>query len=124
MSTYARIMIQKFPCSPGETERHNEYPLLTDADYRYLDEMVEAEVVPASFIEHPSWRIIAINDNMAIEGRYRRSGTEGPVNCRLYLLSNYDEIVKLIIAYREKDQDLWAEDLDKVIHTFNWKYPK
>ncbi len=124
MQTYARIMVQRFPCDPGETEHHYEYPSLTDADYTFLDEMVMAEVAPSTLIDVPSWSVVIIGENKAIEGRYRRTGFEGPVNCKIYLFSNFDEIVKMIVSYREKDKEFWAKDLDKVIYSFKWKYPK
>ena len=122
--TYARILIKSFSIYPGETYHHDEYPQLSAQDYPDLNEMVETEAYPYSLIENPSWKIINFGGNKAIEGIYRRTGQEGPVSCRLYLLSNYSEMVKIIIAYRNKDSEIWEEDLNKVITTFKWKNPK
>ena len=52
--------------------------------------------------------------------KYSRKGMEGPVSCAIYLLQNYDEMVKIVVSYRETDAELWQTDLDDVIKTFAW----
>ena len=122
--TYARILMQRYSTPLGEADHYYESPLLTEEVCSDLNEIVEGEVKPGSFIDLPKWRVIDISGAKAVEGSYRRTGFEGPVSCRFYLLSNYDEMVKIIVAYREKDSDMWEEDLSKVIYTFKWKNPK
>lgn len=122
--TYARILMQRYSIPPGEADHFYEYPSLGEEDYATLNEMVEGEIKPGSFIDLPKWKVIDISGIKAIEGVYRRTGFEGPVKCRFYLLSNYNEIVKIIVAYREKDSDIWEDDLNKVIYSFQWKNPQ
>lgn len=122
--TYARVLIQHYSFSPADVEHHYESPGLMEEDYRNLREMVDEEIKPYSYVDTPTWRWIDINGTKAIEGAYRRNGEKGPVECKFYLLSNYDEMVKMIISYRESDSSLWESDLENVIKTFKWDRPK
>ncbi|ROT13855.1 hypothetical protein EEL50_09140 [Muribaculaceae bacterium Isolate-105 (HZI)] len=123
-NTYARVLIQHFSFSPGEVEHHYESPGLVSEDYRNLREMVDEEIKPYTYIERPTWRWIDIDGTKAIEGSYRRNGDDGPVKCKLYLLSNYNEMAKILVTFREKDSERWASDLDNVIRTFKWESPR
>lgn len=123
-NTYARVLIQHFSFSPDEVEHHYESPGLVSEDYRNLNEMVDEEIKPYTYIDRPTWRWIDINGTKAIEGSYRRNGDDGPVKCKIYLLSNYSEMAKIIVTFREKDGDRWASDLDNVIRTFKWNSPQ
>lgn len=119
--TYARVLIQHFSFSPADVEHHYESPGLTPEDYRNLREMVDEEIKPYTYVDTPTWRWIDINGTKAIEGSYRRNGENGPVKCKIYLLSNYSEMVKIIITFREKDSQQWESDLNHVIQTFKWE---
>lgn len=123
-STYARVLMQHFTCSPGDVEHHYESPQLTPEDYQLLREMVDEEVLPYTYVYTPTWRWININGTKAIEGSYRRNGSHGSVNCKFYILFNYSEIAKVLISFREKDSDMWETDLNNVIKTFKWKSPR
>ena len=118
--TYARVLIQHYSFSPADVEHHYESPRLTSEDYRNLREMVDEEIKPYTYIDTPTWRWIDINGTKAIEGSYRRNGENGSVKCKIYLLSNYSEMVKIIITFREKDSQQWESDLNHVIQTFKW----
>lgn len=122
--TYARVLIQHFSFSPGEVEHHYESPGLTSEDHSTLREMVDNEIKPYTYVNSPTWRWIDINGAKAIEGTYRRNGDDGPVKCKFYLLSNYSEMAKIIITFREKDSNLWESDLNNVIRTFKWESPR
>ncbi len=122
--TYARVLIQHFTFSPGEVEHHYESPGLTTEDYRNLREMVDEEIKPYTYVDYPTWRWIDIGGTKAIEGTYKRNGDEGPVKCKFYLLSNYGEMAKIIVTFREKDDDRWESDLNNVIRTFKWDTPR
>lgn len=122
--TYARVLIQHYSFSPADVEHHYESPGLTTEDFRNLREMVDEEIKPYTYVDIPTWRWIDINGIKAIEGSYRRNGEDGPVRCKIYLLSNYEEMVKMIISYRESDSYLWKSDLENVIKTFKWNHQK
>lgn len=123
-NTYARVLIQHYSFSPGEVEHHYESPGLVAEDYRNLKEMVDDEIKPYTYIDTPTWHWIDIDGIKAIEGDYRRNGEDGPVKCKFYLLSNYNEMVKIIVTYREKDGDYWESDLNNIIRTFKWTSPR
>ena len=118
--TYARVLIQHYSFSPADVEYHYESPGLTSEDYRNLREMVDEEIKPYTYIDTPTWRWIDINGTKAIEGSYRRNGENGPVKCKIYQLSNYSEMAKIIIPFREKDSQQCESDLNHVIQTFKW----
>lgn len=122
--TYARVLIQHYSFSSADVEHYYESPGLTEENYSNLREMVDKEVKPYSYVDTPTWRWIDINGTKAIEGSYRRNGENGPVKCRFYLLSNYSEMAKIIISFREKDSLQWESDLNNVIWTFKWKTPR
>lgn len=123
-STYARIIVQHFSFGYGdEVEHHYESPGLVAEDYKNLREMVDAEILPYEYVDKPTWRWIEVNGAKIIEGSYRRSGDKGPVVCHIYLMCNYDEMVKLIVSYRESDKTKWENDLNNVIRTFRWNNP-
>lgn len=122
--TYARVLIQHYSFSPADVEHHYESPGLTAEDYRNLREMVDEEIKPYTYVDTPTWRWIDINGIKAIEGSYRRNGDNGPVKCKFYLLSNYSEMAKIIITFREKDSRRWESDLNSIIRTFKWENPR
>ena len=122
--TYARVLIQHYSFSPADVEHHYESPGLTAEDYRNLREMVDEEIKPYTYVDTPTWRWIDINGIKAIEGSYRRNGDNGPVKCKFYLLSNFSEIAKIIITFREKDSRRWESDLNSIIRTFKWENPR
>ena len=122
--TYARVLIQHFTFSPGDVEHHYESPGLTTKDYRNLREMVDEAIKPYTYVDYPTWRWIDIGGTKAIEGTYKRNGDKGPVKCKFYLLSNYGEMAKIIVTFREKDDDRWESDLNNVIRTFKWDTPR
>ena len=122
--TYCCVTIFHATGTPGDAESHNQAPDITPDDKEVLRPFIDHEVPPYSLIEQPSYRWVDIAGTKAIEASYSRTSDDGPVICRLYLLQNYDEIAKVVVAYREKDADLWKDDLEKVISTFEWNNPK
>ena len=88
-----------------------------------LYDIVSAELAPdQEFVMSPLFKWIDVNGQKAIEIKYKRTGNKGDTtNCTMYLLFNYDELVKMIVAYRERESDLWASDMNKIIKTFRWK---
>lgn len=124
LDTYCRILIQHYGVPSGEVGHHNQAPYITQEDRDSLKEMVDAEVEPYSYVTQPSFQWIDVAGTKALEATYKRTGVNGPVNCHLYLLMNYDEVVKIVIAYRERDSDYWKTDMENVIRTFKWNVLK
>ena len=122
--TYCCVAIFHASLSPGDGESHDQAPDIIPYIKDNMHALIENEVPPYSLIEQPSYRWVDIAGTKAIEASYSRTGDDGPTTCRLYLLQNYDEIAKVVVAYREKDAHLWKADLEKVISTFEWNNPK
>ena len=121
--TYCCVAIFHASLSPGDGESHDQAPDIIPYIKDNMHALIENEVPPYSLIEQPSYRWVDIAGTKAIEASYSRTGDDGPVICRLYMLQNYDEIAKVVVAYREKDAHLWKDDLEKVISTFEWNNP-
>ncbi len=119
---YCRIIINYVKCQPGDVYSHNETELITDDLKSELFELVSAELAPSqNFVEEPAFKWIDISGQKAIEIKYKRTGNKGNITCcTMYLLFNYDELVKMIVAYREQEAELWASDMNMIIKTFKW----
>jgi len=122
MKHYCRVLIQHNTGNSGDFLRHDETEPIDEEAENVLHDMVVSELDPYSLIGEPTYKWIDINGTKAIETKYRRSGSEGnATSCTIYLLFNYDEMVKMIVSYRELEKELWQPDLDNVIKTFKWK---
>lgn len=123
---YCRVIIGHARCQPGDVYKFNETDLITNDLRSELLEMVSAEITSEQrFIRRPIIKWIDINGTKAIEIKYKRSGNNNNTTCCvMYLLFNYDELVKMIVAYREQESELWATDMNKVIKTFKWSNKK
>jgi hypothetical protein len=93
-----------------------------DPDVRTeLREMVENELEPFKLIGEPLYKWISIEGTKAIEISYRRTGADKYTTaCKIYLLFNGNEMVKIIVSYREQESDIWLPDLTNIIKTFTW----
>lgn len=123
-STYCRVLISYAEDYSDEYLRHDETEEFNSETKKVFDELVEQEVAPYTMIGYPSYKWIDINGTKAVQSSYRRNGDFGPVNCKMYILFNYHEMTKIIIAYRENDSELWSEDMGNVIKTFKWVNPR
>lgn len=120
---YCRIMLLHIKAESGDCLKSNETEPLDDVMKSQLREMVEAEL-GGQFVllEEPKYRWLDVNGVKVLETKYRRSGNNGDATaCTMYILSNYDEVVKIIVAYRESEEDIWMPDLGNVIRTFVWQ---
>ena len=122
---YCRIMIQYVSGSSGDFMKSTETEPL---DYEWqgvFDDLVEGSIGPASnLMGGYSYDWTTINGAKCIKIDYRRTGnnfdTSIPVVCRIAIFQNNDEMVKLILSYREKEAPIWKEDFDKVFESFKW----
>lgn len=119
---YCRIMIQHGVGNAGDFLRFNQIETIDYETQSFLRELVIAELGNFSLLGEPSYKWIDINEAKAIEIKYRRNGNDNNTTCcTMYLLFNYDEMVKMIISYREQEKNLWLPDLNNVIKTFKWE---
>ena len=122
LSRYCRIMIQYHRGNDGDFPMASEtFPL--DSEVRNeLREVVENELGSYKLVGEPSYKWISIKGKNAIEISYRRTGAEQYTTaCRMYMLFNECEMVKMIVSYREQESDIWLPDLPNVIKTFRWE---
>lgn len=118
---YCRIMILHITGNAGDFLHSYETEYIDHETKSFLKDLVVAELGPASLLDEPDYEWIRIGTINAIEIKYRRSGTKGNTTaCTMYLLFNYDEMVKMMVSYREQEKDIWLPDLDNVIKTFKW----
>ena len=123
-STYCRVLIAYSEDYSEELLRHNETEEFDSETTKIFDDLVNQEVEPYTILGTPMHKWVDINGTKAVQSSYRRQGDYGPVNCKMYILFNYHEMAKIIIAYRENDSELWSEDMGNVIKTFKWNNPR
>lgn len=126
MSQYCRVLINHFDIDisqEGAMLKYNETePIDDEESRRFLREMVDGELGNETLLSGPLYRWIDISGTKALEASYRRTGVKGNTTfCSIFLLSNYDEMVKIVIAYREQEADLWQADFENIIKTFRWE---
>lgn len=119
---YCCIVIQHGTGNANDFLRSNQIEAIDLETKSFLYELVKGELGNFKLLGEPSYQWIDINNIKAIETKYRRSGNDKNTTCcTMYLLFNYDEMVKMVVAYREQEKDLWLPDLNNVIKTFKWK---
>lgn len=120
-NSYCRIMIQYGYSGKGDFLRSNQIEEIEYESKSFFRDLVNAELGPYKLLDEPSYRWIDIEGINAVEIKYRRSGSDNNTTaCAMYLLFNYDEMVRMIISYREQEKELWLPDLDNIIKTFKW----
>ena len=120
---YCRIMIRHVKGNAGDFPKSNEIEKIDFEMKSFLRELVVSELgTTFQLLGEPSYNWIDINGQNAIEVKYRRNGNNNNTTaCTLYLLFNYDEMVKMIVSYREQEKTLWLPDMDNIIRTFKWR---
>ena len=119
-------MIRYYEGVVGDFIKRNETERI-DEDYsQALCEMVEAEIgINARLIGNIGYQWIRINNANAIMVTYSRTGNNFdysiPVSCRLLLFQDSNRFVKMMLSYREKEANLWADDFEQVLRSFEWK---
>ena len=44
-----------------------------------------------------------------------------PVSCKMLLFEDNNKFVQMVLSYREKESNLWANDFEQVLRSFEWK---
>lgn len=124
---YCRIMIQFIEGEKDDfLQKDQTEPLDREYD-QLLSEMVENEIGPGSRLMGTfSREWVRINNANAILVSYRRTGynydTSMSVNCKMLLFQHDSKLVKMILSYREKEAELWADDFEQVMRSFEWMH--
>lgn len=121
---YCRIMCQYYEGEWEDFLKRDEVIPLDELD-DFIKEMVTNELGPDSRLMgsiNRKW--VSINNANAIMVEYRRTGYDFdftiPVRCKILLFSDSKRLVKMILAYREKESDIWAKDFEQVMRSFIW----
>ncbi|GAB6963285.1 hypothetical protein J5A51_04685 [Prevotella fusca JCM 17724] len=128
---YSRVAIDYFREKQGTFAKRNEYILVSEV-YKLLDKMVDAEIKnPDLILNGPFYDCSETNqmpstDNgftstYYLDTFYRRKGLtgNGPVSVHIFIMQNYDKMVKMMISYHDKDS-LTFNNLFQSIKTFKW----
>lgn len=118
---YCRVLIQHNVGNSGDFLNCDETEPIDEEARNVFHDLVISELGSFKLINEPTYKWIDINGIKAIEIKYRRNGSNGnTTSCTMYLLFNCDEMVKMIVSYREQERDLWLPDMENVIKTFKW----
>lgn len=71
-----------------------------------------------------TYKWITVNGVKCVQVDYKRTGSNydmyNPVICRIAIFQNNNEMVVMILSYREKEAGLWKADFEKVFRSFKW----
>lgn len=123
---YCRIMINYIEGEKGDFLQRDQTEQLDWEYIQLLGEMVTNEISSNSRqIGTFSSEWVRINNANAILVSYRRAGNNfddsRPVSCTMLLFQDDNRFVKMILSYRENEANLWAEDFEQIIRSFEWK---
>lgn len=121
---YCRIMCQYYEGEWRDFLKRDEVVPLDEID-DFIKEMVSNELYTGSRLMGSIGRKwVSINNANAIMVDYRRTGYDFdntiPVKCKILLFSDSRRMVKMILAFREKESGLWEKDFEQVMRSFKW----
>lgn len=125
LDRYCRVMIQYIKGMPGDFMTASETETLDSEWKSAFDELVEGCIGPAaSLMGTYTYKWATVNGAKCIQIDYRRTGnnfdTSIPVVCRIAIFQNDNEMVKLILSYREKESDMWKAEFEQLFKSFKW----
>lgn len=123
LNKYCRVMIQYIAGNYGDFL--NRTDVLNYECATVFQEMVTEAIGPASSqMGDMSYCWKEIRGQKFIEITYKRTGADFdssiPVKCKLCIFQNNNEMVKMILSYREKEADIWANDFEVILKSFMW----
>ncbi len=131
-SRYARIIVETEEGSGGDYPILGEPLSLSRTELSEMDSEMKAGVqqemaqsAAKGFpVELRSWdgtRVVRVNGVDGLLTEYTRSVKQAPpVFARIYMFMNNDRMHRVSVSYRMSESNLWADDLDKVITTFQF----
>jgi hypothetical protein len=123
LNHYCRVLIQYFEGAPGDYMTKNEALLIDDEFASVLQEMVTNEIGPmSSQIGQTEYRWKKSNNHTYLEVEYTRTGVNITplVVCKICLFQNDDEMVKILMSYKENESELWQKDFALIPKYFRW----
>lgn len=132
LKRYCRVIVETNRDKPGDWEKLGTRIRLSKPDLKMIDDMfkkgVENEAMRVSSrglkMEILSWNpatVEKINGIDTMKISYTRSTNDGPpVLVNMHSIDNNDFLHRITISYRLSEKELWAEDLMKVLDTFEF----
>lgn len=127
---YSRVAVDYIKATKGTFAMPDEWALSTE-NIMALDEMVDGEIKDRSLILNGPYFDCSTTNQMFknnklthtyyLDTYYRRKSITGdsPVSVHIFFLQNDDKMVKMMIAYHDKDS-LIFQNLFNSIKTFEW----
>jgi len=128
---YSRVALDYVRTNEGTFAKPDEYVLNSDV-YWTLDKMVDEEIQSRELILNGPFMDCSTTNQMFdkqnkltriyfLDTYYRRKSITGdsPVSVHIYIIQNDDKMVKMMIAYHDKDS-LVFKNLFQSIKTFEW----
>lgn len=120
---YCRVMIQYFEGNSGDFMAKNETVYIDEEFSNVLQEMVANEIGPMSLqIGRIEYRWKKANNHAYLEVEYTRTGVNVTplVVCKICLFQNDNEMVKILLSYKENERELWQKDFELIPLYFKW----
>lgn len=122
---YCRVIFQYEHGCIGDFMEKNETTYLDVEWFNAFLQLVNDAVGPYSAllgsIEY-CWK--HVNGIKYIEINYKRTGanfdTSIPVICKICIFQNSSEMVKIYLAYRENEANIWKDDIELIPKSFMW----
>lgn len=122
---YCRIMCYYDEGRLGDYLKRDETEVLDEEWEMILSDMVTNNIGSRGRLMGTfSKEWVRVNNANAIMITYRRTGdnfdTTIPVKCKIVLFQDNNRLVQLVLSYREKEANLWADDFEQVLRSFKW----
>lgn len=122
---YCRIMIEYMKGDYGDFMKSTETETLDSEWKSLLQDFVTGSIGPYSKqMGTTQYKWVTINGAKAIQLDYKRTGANFdssiPVVCRVGIFQNSNEMIKVILSYRENESNIWADDFKDVFETIEW----
>lgn len=122
--TYGRIMLFYSKGTTGSYLYRDETVYVMPDEDDIL-EMVDFQIGEFSHLMgHISTDWIRVNGANGLQICYHRSGFGHdetiPVVCKMVIFHDDNQVLMMMLAYREKEKDIWEDDFDKVLRSFSW----
>lgn len=124
-NTYARVMIATTRGKSGDYGKLGEKLKASQSELRLMDSTLKKEVVQsfegtgAKLIRWDGVSIVLVKGKSAIKTAYLRQLNDNPpVYVEMYQFQNYDRSYSLTISYRQKDEVMWKDSLERTKNSF------
>lgn len=133
MSKYARVIVKYQPDPDGEFGEMLRDPAIRDLEMiAFIDSALEASArqsatqaaragMDMKIISWEGTEVVTVNGIDCLKTMYRRTVNQGaPVLVQEFKIPTNGQFLTVTVSYRIQEADYWANDLNKLINTFNF----